>query len=148
MASQPRSGFPSSEEIGRRLAIAGQRWTNGRRRVVEAISDASAPLSVSEIQHAVGPEVPLSTLYRIVSDLVDARVLVKLEFSEGFARFELDEELAAHHHHLVCQTCGSVVDLELDELERVVHATTRTIRQRSGFEVSSHFLQTRVFVER
>ena len=54
----------------------------------------------------VGPDVPLSSLYRIIGDLVAAGVLIRLEFAEGFARFELDEELAEHHHHLVCTECG------------------------------------------
>lgn len=138
MGSRSGAEPTSNEEIGRRLARAGQRWTKGRRAVVGALSEATAPLSVTELQRAVGPDVPLSSLYRIIADLVDARVLVKLEFSEGFARFELDEDLAAHHHHLVCRSCGSVVDLELEELERAVHTTAGVIRRRSGFEVSAH----------
>jgi Fe2+ or Zn2+ uptake regulation protein len=40
--------------------------------------------------------------------------------------------------HLVRRMCGSVVDLELEDRERAVHATARTIRRESGFEVSAH----------
>ena len=129
-----------SEEIDRRLARAGHRWTRGRRAVVAAVDGSTAPLSVPELQAKVGPEVPLSSLYRIISDLVDAKVLLKLEFAEGFARFELDEGLAEHHHHLVCVECGSVADLEVPDLEAVLDATSKPIKRRSGFRVESHRL--------
>ena len=99
-----------------------------------------APLSVPELQAKVGPEVPLSSLYRIISDLVDAKVLLKLEFAEGFGRFELDEGLAKHHHHLVCTECGAVADLELPDLESELDATSKPIKRRSGFRVESHRL--------
>ena len=78
------------EEVGHRLARAGLRWTGGRRAVVEIFESAQAPLSMQELQDgAREARVPLSSLYRIVSDLIAANVLVKLEFEEGFARFEL-----------------------------------------------------------
>ncbi len=97
-------------------------------------------MSVTELQTAVGPDVPLSSLYRIISDLVDAKIFIKLEFAEGFARFELDEELAAHHHHLVCNTCGAVTDLELGDLETMLDGTASSLRKKTGFIVQSHRL--------
>jgi Fur family transcriptional regulator, ferric uptake regulator len=128
------------EEITRRLARSGQRWTRGRRSVVDAFAGATAPLSVQDVQDVVGADVPLSSLYRILSDLVAAGVLIRLEFAEGFARFELDEELAEHHHHLVCTECGEVVDLELPELERTIGETSRQIQRRAGFTPRTHRL--------
>lgn len=99
-----------------------------------------APMSVPELQAHVGPAVPLSSLYRIIGDLVEAKVLIKLEFAEGFARFELDEELAAHHHHLVCNQCGAVADLELGALETMLDGTASTIGAQTGFVVHTHRL--------
>lgn len=128
------------EEIDRRLAKTGQRWTKGRRSVVDVMRHANAPLSVPEIQTLVGPAVPLSSLYRIIADLLAAKVLLKLEFAEGFARFELDEGLADHHHHLVCTECGAVADLELHDLEHALEASNKPIEKRTGFRVSSHRL--------
>lgn len=128
------------DEISRRLARAGQRWTGGRRRVVDAFAVATAPLSVTEVHEAVAADVPLSSLYRILTDLVAAGVLIRLEFAEGFARFELDEDLAEHHHHVVCTECGLVSDLELPDLERTIGRTARGIEEASGFRARSHRL--------
>lgn len=97
-------------------------------------------MSVTELQTAVGPNVPLSSLYRIIADLVEAKIFIKLEFAEGFARFELDEELAAHHHHLVCNNCGAVADLELGELEAMLDGTAAFVERQTGFQVHSHRL--------
>ncbi len=133
-------GFDLEAEIDRRLASGGQRWTKGRRAVVDAMKETVAPMSVTELQSAVGPDVPLSSLYRIISDLVDAKVFIKLEFAEGFARFELDEELAAHHHHLVCNTCGAVADLELGDLETMLDGTAASVKRQTGFVVQTHRL--------
>jgi Fur family transcriptional regulator, ferric uptake regulator len=132
------------EEIGHRLARSGQRWTPGRRAVVAIFEEARSPLSMQELQdRARVARVPLSSLYRIVSDLVAASVLVRLEFEEGFARFELVEELARHHHHLVCVECGAVEDFEgpgLPDLERAVDHAMRAIRRRHRFAVAHHRL--------
>ena len=128
------------EEISRRLARAGQRWTEGRRHVVDAFAVTTAPLSVHEVHEAVRPKVPLSSLYRIIADLVAAGVLIRLEFAEGFARFELDEELAEHHHHLVCTECGNVTDLELPDLERTIDQAAVGIVRRAGFRPRTHRL--------
>jgi Fur family transcriptional regulator, ferric uptake regulator len=128
------------EEVTRRLARAGQRWTGGRRHVVAAFARSTSPLSVSDVHDMVAPEVPLSSLYRILGDLVAAGVLIRLEFAEGFARFELDEGLAEHHHHLVCTGCGIVADLELPDLERTLGDTAVDIRRRAGFEARTHRL--------
>jgi len=132
------------EEIGHRLARAGQRWTPGRRVVVEIFESARSPLSMQELQdRAAQRRVPLSSLYRIVSDLVAASVLVRLEFEEGFARFELTEELAHHHHHLVCTDCGRVEDFEgpgMPSLERAVDDAMRSIKRRHKFSVQNHRL--------
>lgn len=127
-------------EIDRRLARNGQRWTRGRRAVVDAMKQTLAPMSVTELQASVGAEVPLSSLYRILSDLVEAKVFIRLEFAEGFARFELDEELAAHHHHLVCNSCGAVADLELGDLETTLDTTATAIVRSTGFVTQSHRL--------
>jgi Fur family transcriptional regulator, ferric uptake regulator len=140
MSTKDAPTLDAQDEINRRLEGAGQRLTKGRRSVIEAMQSSDAPLSIPELQTIVGTSVPLSSLYRIITGLVDAKVLVKLEFAEGFARFELDESLDQHHHHLVCTDCGSVADVELADLEITLHATTKSIKRKVGFQVATHRL--------
>ena len=77
MATKLAENSTKREEIDRRLARAGQRWTSGRRSVVAVFESVRTPLSADELQAKVGPTVPLSSLYRILSDLVDAKVIIK-----------------------------------------------------------------------
>ena len=42
-----------------------------------------------------------------------------------------------HHDHLVCQSCGKVIEFEDAEHERVLHA----IAGRLGFDLVSHRLE-------
>lgn len=130
----------TATEIDRRMAKAGLRWTRARRIVLDTITAAPAPQSVPDLQATIGREVPLSSLYRVIGDLVSARILIKLEFAEGFARFELDEELAAHHHHLVCTECGSVADVELPDFEQAIASASAALKRRTGFRVTMHRL--------
>jgi Fur family transcriptional regulator, ferric uptake regulator len=126
--------------IARRLKDANLRSTGGRNLVLEAMKTIGQPVAVPEIHELVNDHVPLSSLYRIIGDLVDARVLRKLEFEEGFARYELDEDLNEHHHHLFCTQCGSVADLALHDIERRLDDTIATIASSHGFMVQAHRL--------
>ena len=114
--SSPARNTALEEEVDRRLARAGQRWTKGRRSVVDAMAKAKAPMSVPDVQSAVGSAVPLSSLYRIISDLVDAKVLFKLEFAQGFARFELDEELAAWRNRPLSEIAYLILDARYEKV--------------------------------
>ena len=42
----------------------------------------------------------------------------------------------AHHDHMVCTTCGKIIEFHDDELERVQEAAVR----RHGFHANSHRL--------
>jgi Fe2+ or Zn2+ uptake regulation protein len=67
---------------------------------------------------------------------------VRRVITEGeFARFELDEELTEHHHHLICSTCGRVEDVTIPrELESTMDRTVDRLAKRSGFAKVRHRL--------
>ena len=55
------------------------------------------------------------------------------------ARFELAEDLAGHHHHLACATCGTVQDVVPSaRLERAMHDAARVVAEEHGYEVLGH----------
>lgn len=53
----------------------------------------------------------LRTVYQTLNDLVAMGELTMLQLGTGSTRFDPN---LAHHHHLVCKSCGEVHDLELD----------------------------------
>lgn len=55
------------------------------------------------------PTVSLRTVYQTLNDLSGMGELVALDLGTGSARFDPNLD---PHHHLVCETCGRVTDLD------------------------------------
>lgn len=121
-----------------RLAEADQQYTANRRAVVDVLAAARTPLTLPEILGA-DRSLAQSSAYRSLSVLVDAGVVHRLVHGNDHAHYELAEQLTEHHHHLVCDECGTVVDVTLPT--RVETAMDRSFEQaasRHGFAASRH----------
>jgi Fe2+ or Zn2+ uptake regulation protein len=123
-----------------RLEGVDQRYTAGRRRLVDVLVGAGRPLVVAEI---VERERGLaqSSAYRNLSVLEQAGVVRRVPGADEFVRYELDEDLTEHHHHLVCLNCGKVADYTMsDQLERSVRKAIDAISGDTGFVPTAHQL--------
>ncbi len=98
-------------------------------------------MTIGELVEAT-PGLPVSTAYRNVTVLSEARVLRRVNGSDELSRFELSEELSIHHHHAVCERCGLVVDAAASaKLEGALGETARAIAEAIGFDVTDHRLE-------
>ena len=126
-------------EVTRRLGAVDQRFTSGRRELVEVLESADRPLTVPEILGSASSALPQSSVYRNLTVLLEAGVVRRLLGTDDLARFELAEDLAGHHHHLLCSTCGSVSDVSAaPKLERALSEAARLAAEEAGFEVTEH----------
>jgi Fe2+ or Zn2+ uptake regulation protein len=126
-------------EVARRLGAVEQRFTAGRRELVGVLEGADRPLTVPEILAGSAVNLPQSSVYRNLTVLLDAGVVRRLLGTDDLARFELAEDLAGHHHHLLCRTCGSVSDVSAaPKLERALSEAARLAAEEAGFEVTEH----------
>ncbi len=129
-------------QVETRLRDHDVRFTRGRRAVVDALASAKGPMSAAELDRVLGPEVPLSSLYRTLSVLEDAGVVAHHLGAKGLTRFELAEWLTGHHHHLVCVDCGSVSDVDIPEAkEESVRALVSEIAALASFAPTDHALE-------
>jgi Fur family transcriptional regulator, ferric uptake regulator len=127
--------------VAQRLHADGQRYTTGRRALVDVLSHAGQPLTIPEILD--GAEgFPQSSAYRNLAVLERAGVVVRLVTADEFGRYELAEELTGHHHHhLVCERCGIVLDVELPpSVERALDRALDSVGTTYGFRVEHHRL--------
>jgi Fe2+ or Zn2+ uptake regulation protein len=74
--------------------------------------------------------------------LEDAGIVRPHHSSKSVTRYELSEWLTGHHHHLVCQECGTVEDVEMDqETERQLEEIVTRIGSVVAFEPTDHALE-------
>jgi Fe2+ or Zn2+ uptake regulation protein len=127
--------------IARRLRHIGQRYTAGRRSLVDAIVELNRPATAAELL-ASRRRLPQSTTYRGLAVLEQAGVVSRVRGADDSARFELSEELAGHHHHLVCVDCGNVEDFVAPPgFERNLAGMIGNVVARSGFRTAAHRLE-------
>ncbi|MFC4767243.1 Fur family transcriptional regulator [Effusibacillus consociatus] len=90
------------------------------------LENEEAHLSAEEIFMLVkqkAPDIGLATVYRTLDLLSDLKIIEKLNFGDGMARYEFrSEEHPHHHHHLICLKCNRFYEIEdlLDSLEEKV----------------------------
>ena len=89
----------------------------------------------------MAPGLTQSSAYRNVTTLMEAGVVERLAGTDDHGRFELSEEISGHHHHLVCENCGTVEDLHASpKLERALREAARAAAAEQGYEVTEHRL--------
>lgn len=121
-----------------RLRRLNQRVTPNRETIIAALAAARRPLTIPEILRA-RRGLAQSSVYRNLVVLEEAGVVRRIVTGGEFARFELAEDLTDHHHHLVCERCGSVEDVPAQAgLERSVATAASQIARSTGFRTQHH----------
>jgi Fe2+ or Zn2+ uptake regulation protein len=124
--------------VAERLADHDQQYTANRRAVVAALLAAGGPITLPDLL-ATDASLAQSSAYRSLAVLTDAGVVRRLVHGGGHAMFELDEHLTEHHHHLICESCGTVVDVTLpDAVEAAMDRTFDQVSAAAGFSPRHH----------
>lgn len=124
--------------VEERLRRVDQRYTAGRRAIVDLLVDAGHPVSIGDIAD-LNPSLPRSSAYRHLVDLQSAGIVRRVAANDEFARFELAEDFTEHHHHLCCTNCGKVVDITLSAgIERSLDRHLGDLCRDRGFQAISH----------
>lgn len=110
------------------------RETRQRMHVLAALKggDALGAQELHERLRAAGNRIGLATVYRTVRLLSDDGVIDVLRDDPTQARYRLCS--AVHHHHLVCESCGAVVEIPECDVDEWA---TKVARAR-GFRVRAH----------
>lgn len=115
-----------------------QRYTAGRRAVVDALAAADGPLTLPELID-LAPTLAQSSAYRNLAVMEEVGVVRRVVHGTDHARYELAEDLTEHHHHLICESCGTVRDVTLPpDLERRLDAAFDKLARAEGFAPTGH----------
>ena len=138
--SDQDTGDDMHGEVERRLRRVDQRYTAGRRAIVDLLVSAGHPVSIGDIAERL-PDLPRSSAYRHLVDLHAAGLVRRITAHDEYTRFELAEDLTEHHHHLLCVNCGKVIDVTLPAgFEEQAGAAISRLAAAEGFEPHSHRL--------
>lgn len=110
--------------------------TRQRDQIASVVLGADGHLSVEEIERVLrerGVRVGTATVYRTLEVLVRAGVARAHNFGEGFKRYE-PAPAQAHHEHLICERCGTVMEFANERLERMIPI----IADEHQFQVRRH----------
>jgi len=95
------------------LTEQGYRLTPQRMMILAAIEKSDHHISAEEIYAQVVaryPKVNISTVYRTLELLKRLSLVTETDMGEGRVRYHPADK--GHHHHLVCQECGAIIDLD------------------------------------
>ena len=120
------------------LKSSGLKATLPRIKVLEVFQNAAQRhMSAEDVYKALlaeGADVGLATVYRVLMQFEQARLLTRSNFESGKAVFELNE--GQHHDHLVCLDCGRVEEFFDAQIEQ----RQREVTVSRGFDLQEHTL--------
>jgi Fur family transcriptional regulator, ferric uptake regulator len=133
-ADRGRTMSETPEPIDDVIRAAGLRRTTPRALVLRTLRSTRGHLTASEIFEQIDAErseepIAQSTVYRALEALEEKGVVSALRSRSGETRYEWAPERPGHHH-LLCNACGGVMELDLD----TVRELAEEIEERTGFQ--------------
>ncbi len=100
-----------SEETGEALRELGYRLTPQRQLILTALQESNDHISAEDIHARVCVEYPhvnISTVYRTLDLLKKLGLVTETDLGSGRFRYHPTEK--GHHHHLICERCGTTIE--------------------------------------
>ncbi|MFZ9166187.1 MAG: Fur family transcriptional regulator [Ilumatobacteraceae bacterium] len=134
-------------EVARRFVQHNQRYSSKRRAIVSMLETSDRPLTILEILQrsksfkGTKNEIAQSSLYRNLVVLEEVGAVQRVVSTDDNGRYELNEEILGHHHHMLCSICGDVRDVTVPaQLEEELDNALTQLAKRSGFKLDQHRL--------
>ena len=122
------------------LRSIDQRYTKNRRQLISILSDETKPLTINQILE-IDSGLAQSSVYRNLSVLEEAGLVVRIITNDDHAHYELAEQILDHHHHIICSPCGEILDFHLSEkIEKALESSLKEIADNFGFSIDKHRL--------
>ncbi len=134
------STTPEVEAVLALVRRHGGRVTTARRAVVTTLLHGhDRHLTADDVATAVQhdhPEVHLTTVYRTLEALEGLGVVRHVHLGHGPSTYHLASD---HHHHAVCDGCGTVLELPGDLFDAVA---ARVVAEHGFAAATPHFALT------
>lgn len=118
--------------------LTGMRNTKTKQYITDLLHRSPTPLGLSTVFKSVKkkyPDTAFSTVYRIVTNLVKLEKVTKVDLRDRGSTYEWADR--AHHHHLICNSCGDIEDVSDELLKFDIERVTQSTR----FRVDDHAIE-------
>lgn len=127
-----------ASEIVSAFEAAGYRLTAPRRALAALIASRAGHFTADELlgesrRRRLG--VTRATIFRSLDVLADLGAVERLDLPSGEHAFVACEP--AHHHHVVCSSCGRTTEVADPGIERIAEA----IGRETGYRIDAHRLE-------
>jgi Fur family ferric uptake transcriptional regulator len=127
-----------ASEIVSAFETAGYRLTGPRRALAALIAAQGRHFTADELlgesrRRRLG--VTRATIFRSLDVLAELGVVERLDLPSGEHAFVACEP--AHHHHVVCSSCGRTTGVADPGIERIAEA----IGRETGYRIDAHRLE-------
>jgi len=124
--------------IGPKLSRLGYKLTPQRLMVLKCVEDAENHISAEEIYDQVSlryPQMNFSTVYRTLELATKLGLVTETDLGDGRARYQCMGK-GRYHHHLVCEKCGRITDME----ESILSPLWAIVQEKYNFKVDMKHL--------
>jgi Fur family ferric uptake transcriptional regulator len=118
------------------LSANGLKHSRQRELILHHFLDTGGHMTVDDLYrviHRKNPGIGRTTIYRALKVFVDAKLADAIELKDGLTRFE-HKFRHAHHDHMICTECGTILEFLSAEIERLQDEIADTY----GFQIESH----------
>jgi Fur family ferric uptake transcriptional regulator len=122
-------------EFQRALQAQGLRLTQSRLAVLQVLATTTAHLKVAEVHRRaleIAPRIGLASVYRTLDLLARLQLIKHVHMDHRHRHYAPVTD--AHCHHLVCSSCGVVVEFS----DCRADGLARTLARRTKFRIDGH----------
>jgi Fur family transcriptional regulator, ferric uptake regulator len=115
------------------LAESGHHSGAARQALLELLDLQACARSAIEIEDSLRASrrpVARASIYRILDELERLHLVQKVQVGQDMARYEPIRTGDGHHHHLVCDSCGTVMPFTDKGVEDAIRKLSRRLPMR------------------
>ncbi|WP_419782858.1 Fur family transcriptional regulator [Malaciobacter marinus] len=128
------------EELKRMVKQKGLKYTEQREIVLDILINAEDHLSAEDVYNQIKTKysdsnIGIATVYRALGFLEEVNLITSIAFGTEGKKYESNAK--SHHDHLICTSCGKIVEFLDDEIEK----RQDRIAKKNKFKITSHSMQ-------
>jgi len=128
------------DELKKIVKQKGLKYTEQREIVLNILINATDHLSAEDVYNDIKKvytesNIGIATVYRALSFLEEVNLITSIAFGTEGKKYESNAK--AHHDHLICTSCGKIIEFLDNEIEK----RQDKIAKKNNFKILSHSMQ-------